>query len=320
MNISSALFKTLSENEIIKITDKIYPDEKILRHKLLEGGLFNTTYRVTTEKHDFILRLGPVHRELLLPYEHNLMNGEAEVDRLCALNNIPASKVVFLDTTKTLLDRDIMAVERIESIPLSDPSVDKEAHPEIFRECGVLLKKMHGIKGEKFGRLSNIVAGKGFDSWYEALKNELDELFTVADLYNVYTDVIKEKAYAFLKERKELLNKVTTPSLIHCDLWSGNVLVNLENGAYNVKAIIDGDRAMFGDSYYDIATEWMMTKEFMEGYGEVNCPYNEEEKKEVKTVYSLIQALMDAYIWSVEYDNKEAFERNFNIVKKLLAF
>ena len=80
------------------------------------------------------------------------MEAEVLVDRLCLENGIPASKVVFIDCSKTIVDRDFMAVERIESKPLSDPSIEREEYPPIFKECGAILKKMHGIKGEKFGR------------------------------------------------------------------------------------------------------------------------------------------------------------------------
>ena len=49
---------------------------------LLSGGLFNTTYRLETVTKTAILRLGPVNRHLLLPYERNLMAAEGDILQL----------------------------------------------------------------------------------------------------------------------------------------------------------------------------------------------------------------------------------------------
>lgn len=43
----------------------------------LTGGMFNTTSLITTEEGErYVLRMGSVHRELLLPFEHTLMQGK----------------------------------------------------------------------------------------------------------------------------------------------------------------------------------------------------------------------------------------------------
>ena len=70
MEINTVLFKALSENELVSITKKIFGESAVLKkYELLKGGLFNTTYRIVTETSDVILRVGPVHRELLQKYE-----------------------------------------------------------------------------------------------------------------------------------------------------------------------------------------------------------------------------------------------------------
>lgn len=45
----------------------VFGNEEIRRAELLEGGLFNTTYRVETSVHDVVLRMGPVHRSFYCP-------------------------------------------------------------------------------------------------------------------------------------------------------------------------------------------------------------------------------------------------------------
>ena len=72
MNTESKLFLPLSQEELERIMGAVFPGERVQASRLLDGGLFNTTYRVETTAHDVVLRMGPVHPELLLPFEENL--------------------------------------------------------------------------------------------------------------------------------------------------------------------------------------------------------------------------------------------------------
>ena len=316
MNDQSSLYRELTEPELHSVIASVFPGEAPKTYHLLSGGLFNTTYRVVTEEHDVVLRMGPVHRELLLPYEHDLMAAEALTDRLCLENGIPASKVLHLDTSKTIIDRDFMVVDRIDSVPLSDPSIPEECKGALLRECGKLVQKLHQIQGNRFGRLAKIVAGKGFDNWYDAVESEFLDVFSKAEEFQVFDADLRDRVLAFLKNYKTALNTLTEPRLTHCDLWAGNILVQRNDDSYSVCAIIDGDRAMFGDPILDIATGWISTPDFLEGYGE-NAEKDEYSAAR-NQVYSLFFTLQDAYIWKMEYGREDIFAENLRRLEELL--
>lgn len=316
MNDQSSLYRQLTEPELHSVIASVFPGETPKTYHLLSGGLFNTTYRVVTEEHDVVLRMGPVHRELLLPYEHDLMGAEALTDRLCLENGIPASNVLHLDTSKTIIDRDFMVVDRIDSVPLSDPSIPEECKGALLRECGKLVQKLHQIQGNRFGRLAKIVAGKGFDNWYDAVESEFLDVFSKAEEFQVFDADLRDRVLAFLKNYKTALNTLTEPRLTHCDLWAGNILVQRNDDSYSVCAIIDGDRAMFGDPILDIATGWISTPDFLEGYGE-NAEKDEYSAAR-NQVYSLFFTLQDAYIWKMEYSREDIFAENLRRLEELL--
>lgn len=316
MNDQSSLYRQLTEPELHSVIASVFPGETPKTYHLLSGGLFNTTYRVVTEEHDVVLRMGPVHRELLLPYEHDLMGAEALTDRLCLENGIPASNVLHLDTSKTIIDRDFMVVDRIDSVPLSDPSIPEECKGALLRECGKLVQKLHQIQGNRFGRLAKIVAGKGFDNWYDAVESEFLDVFSKAEEFQVFDADLRDRVLAFLKNYKTALNTLTEPRLTHCDLWAGNILVQRNDDSYSVCAIIDGDRAMFGDPILDIATGWISTPDFLEGYGE-NAEKDEYSAAR-NQVYSLFFTLQDAYIWKMEYGREDIFAENLRRLEELL--
>lgn len=315
MNTQSSLYRELPPDELIRIMASVFPEEKVSAHQVLSGGLFNTTYRVITDRRDVVLRMGPVHQELLLPYEHNLMAAEALTDRLCRENGIPAPTVLHLDTSRTVIDRDFMVVDRIDSVPLSDPSVLEDRKPDLLRECGRLTRKLHSVTGTQFGRLANIVAGKGSHSWYDAVMAEFDEVFAAAEPYRLFDDSLREKAYRFLSQRKDLLDAITEPRLAHCDLWAGNVLIETVGGNCRVCAIIDGDRAMFGDPALDFAAGWMTTPEFLDGYGAAEASSEDITRR---AVYALFFRLQDAYIWKIEYNRNDYFEEALRSAEKIL--
>ncbi|MBR6772371.1 MAG: aminoglycoside phosphotransferase family protein [Clostridia bacterium] len=319
MNKGSYLFRELTEAEIRAVSEQVLPKERVVEYELLKGGLFNTTYKIETDKSRIVLRVGPVNRELLLPFEHNLMAAECEVDRICERFGIPASEVICCDTSKSIIDRDFMAVRYIESVPLSSEAVPKEVVPKLQEECGTYLRKLHNIKGNGFGRVSQVLSGNGNKTWSEALIFEFESLFASGKERNVFSDEVISKAMELVLSEKTLLDKVTVPSLAHADLWAGNVLVREETDGWHVCAIIDGDRAFWGDPEFDLVTPWMVTPAFLRGYGPLKSVFSEEERQRKNRVMRLLLSLTDAYVWKVEYANEEEYLKNLAAAKKLMG-
>ena len=74
--MSSSLYLELSQSELNCIVSKALCTEMRSAQRMT-GGLFNTTYLVETVKYGLVvLRLGPVNRHLLMPFEHRLMEAE----------------------------------------------------------------------------------------------------------------------------------------------------------------------------------------------------------------------------------------------------
>lgn len=80
INRKSSLFQELTEQELKAILMESLGPGEMEPPRLLEGGLFNTTYLVsrTDPPGKYVLRMGPVNRHLVLPYERKLMQAEQE--------------------------------------------------------------------------------------------------------------------------------------------------------------------------------------------------------------------------------------------------
>lgn len=293
-------------------TDRViaaaFPEWKSYETTLLSGGLFNTAYILKEipepeDGHKYVLRFGPVMRELLLPYEHNLMAAEAWAYEKMAAAGVPTSHVVYLDTSKALLDRDVMIVEYIPSVNLYDAKLDDANKAIAYEEVGRLTRKMHEIPGTQFGRAAWLLRGRGFDRWSDYIRSEFDE----------WADSIRHKTTGFFTEEelsailalpgkyRTELDEITEPRFCHCDLWGLNVLMK-EKGSPEVAAVIDPDRCCMGDPDFELASGWMMSDAFYRGYGR---SINEDDPATEKrvTLYRALFFLLDGFFQRVQYDD-----------------
>lgn len=303
MNTTSKIYKELTKNELTKIMENYLGKEVKFDSKLMSGGMFNTTYhiKVDTLLEEFILRVGPINKHLLLPFERNLMKSEAYVYELCRQHNIPCSKMLLCDVDNNILNRDYMIVEYINSKIISDIEISKEIEDKLYQEVGIYLSKIHNIKANKFGRVYEVHTNKGFDLWSECLLDELLKMEIKFKEFNLFTDEEFNLFKNIIYKYRDILDEIKTPNLVHADLWTGNILVKEENGEYSIAAIIDADRAIYGDTEFEFANEWITNAHLFKGYGkDLNSDMNSKLRRKV---YRLIQSLIDTYVYFVEFDN-----------------
>ena len=94
--------------------------------------------------------------------------------------------------------------------------------------------------------------------------------------------------------------------MVHTDLWEGNVLVSNNNRKWEVAAIIDVDRAIFGDKDMEFNSPWILNDDFLSGY---NCRLNNSPASIFRrNAYELLGSFMYAYVWLVQYNNVERYE------------
>ncbi|MBQ4591931.1 MAG: aminoglycoside phosphotransferase family protein [Clostridia bacterium] len=299
---SSSVYRDLTEQELHVVIERSL-HTMFTSYEPLTGGLFNTTYRIrTADCGTVVLRAGPVNRHLLMTFEHELMISENEVYSLCSAKGIPVSDVLVCDTTKTILDRDFMIVRNIPSCPMSqcEQSLSPDDYARICREIGEATRRFHAIEGTKFGRIAEVKRGGGFDRWSDCMMTEFERWDAVAAPTGIYSPAERDAARAALTDAADILDEIATPRLAHCDLWFGNILVTKDEHP-EFAAIIDADRAMWGDTEIDFSSiPW--TKEspsFWDGYG---SPLPMDAHSRIRRlIYTMMWSLFDSYVWHNQY-------------------
>lgn len=318
MHTQSSLYRELTGEELDRICMAHLGPGEMEPPRLLEGGYFNTTYLLTQKEpaRRLVLRAGPVNTHLLLPFEHRLMQSEQEVYRLFHEHGIPTSHVVACDTSRRLLDRDYMLVDFIESVPLSDPSIADGEREPLYEETGRYAARIHNIPGEGFGRVADVAAGNGCSSWLDWLLGELRELETACLEHKVLSPETLRRLRAVFEERSALFEGIKQPKLVHADLWEGNILVSRGGQGSRVAAIIDADRALFGDPDFDLSCPWITHEAYFRGMGTGRLPVD-GPRREKMDAYQLLVAAIDCYVWLIEYNNPEYHKTNQQKVLEL---
>lgn len=323
MNTDSSLFREISPETMEKIINRHLHTSDIRMARLMEGGLFNTTYCLVCgpDLKKVILRLGPVNRHLLLGFENHLMEAESLVYELFSGCGIPCPRVLAVDTTRSLLDRDFMLTEYVDSTVMSRAGLSDEEKKPLYREAGRFASVMHTITSGQFGCVYDCMHGRGFSSWFAFLYRYVSDILNRSVRYSVFTRQEADTILSLFVQRKSLFDDIHTPCLIHTDLWEGNLLLEKSGDSWHLAAVIDADRAIWGDPDFEMASGWMITDSFLEGYKIDRTAFLSPERKERREYYGLIYDLIDTYVGKAEYNQPEQYKNGCSrVMAKVLYF
>jgi|GEM_PF-802058 len=322
--MNSRLYREITSEEISAITahllDNAPERADIAEYRLLGGGMFNTTYFVRAKysggERTFVVRVSPVNRQYLYSYEREMMRAEPGLQRMMADAGIPTTRIIQYVPAGEVIDREYSITEFLPSIPMNDPSLKGADFAYIFEEVGRYTKIMHSITADGFGWAMPAENGvtAPHKKWYDFLIAHANENIERASEIDYFSRDEASCQLEIIESRKDIFEKITVPYMNHTDLWEGNVLLRKDESAdkYEVAAIIDADRTIFGDREFEFAMGWMCNDHFFRGYnkiGSVYAPVSDEEKAEIQTrreVYSMLYQFFQVYIFSTQFDEVDA--------------
>lgn len=315
----SKIYKELLKQDIEKIIVDLYGSgSKLLSSRILKGGLFNTTYLLHTnqENSGLVLRVGPVNKHLLFDFEKNMMSAEPIFHKLLHDNDIPTSNVLKYSPKDSVIERDYIVIEYINSIPMNDESLKDVDLNYLYEEVGRLANRMHKITNNKFGWLRLEDWGL-HEKWSDFITAFASEAANKAEEYKLFSKEEINKFGAIISASTQVLDEISVPYMTHTDLWQGNILLSQDNEIYKVAAIIDLDRTIFGDKYWDFSTPWIINDSFIKGY-------NENIEKTVafearQDLYKLLGGFFGSYVCMIEYDDFEWYNREKEKTVSLLS-
>ncbi|MFJ8694194.1 phosphotransferase family protein [Streptomyces roseolilacinus] len=120
-------------------------------------------------------------------------------------------------------------------------------------DLGRLIGQLHHVRGVGFGYPQHGTPNTG-SSWRNAFLAVLKDVLHDARRYNVRLPLDQDKLVRSIDQKAWLLDDVTDPTLVHFDLWDGNVLLADGDGRLEISGIINGERSFWGDPLADLVS------------------------------------------------------------------
>jgi aminoglycoside phosphotransferase (APT) family kinase protein len=218
----------------------------------LTGGTFNAVYLVSlADGARLVVKIPPGPDTPLLRYERGILGTEALYYRLagqCPDVTVPA--VVAVDTTDAPGGYLVMTECPGRPWPELAPPPCGAERDELRTELGGQVARLHTITGTGFGYPSGAV-GPLRETWRAAFLDMVNAVLADAETFAVTLPRPISGILEWFDARAAALDEVTTPVLVHFDLWDGNILVEATGAGHRVGAVIDAERAFWGDPLAD---------------------------------------------------------------------
>jgi aminoglycoside phosphotransferase (APT) family kinase protein len=234
----------------------------------LGAATYNTAYRIRLDDGaGLVLKIAPAPGAPGLSHERDLMRTETMFYRTAA-DALPVPEVVRADFSHAVVGSDWLLMTELPG--RSWHELDGELTPtdreRLRHDLGALVAGLHLIRGEGFGYPQVGLAG----SWREAFTGMVEDLLADADRWDAPLPVRASLIRSLFAAHAPALDQVTTPVLVHFDLWRGNILVD----GGRISGIVDGERALWGDPLAEMVSLALFggiedDKEFLSGYGAI---------------------------------------------------
>jgi len=211
----------------------------------LAEGTFNSAYRLRlTDGADLVLKIAPDPRAPRMAYEQGLMRTE-EIFYRAAHGRLPVPEVVHTDFGHGVVGGDFLLMTWCPGATLHAlrGSLGADRLAAVRAELGGAVAALHRITGPGFGYPQ---AGLAPD-WRTAFLGMADAVCADARRFGAALPVPVDRVEELVRGSADLLDDVTVPSLVHFDLWAGNILVDDAGGEPAVTGLVDGERAFWGD-------------------------------------------------------------------------
>jgi fructosamine-3-kinase len=221
--------------------------DQVTGYRALTGGTYNAVYLVRrTDGAGLVVKVAPDPGNPMLRYEHKILATEAMYYRLAGrLDGIAVPEVVAVDAEAGAY----LLMSQCPGDPwhqLRLPPAGRE-RDDLRAEVGRQVAVLHTITGTGFGYPSRAVAPLR-PRWRAAFGDMVDAVLADAVRFGAVLPRPVPEIGEMFAARSTVLDEVTTPVLVHFDLWDGNILVDSDGErAPRIGGLIDAERAFWGD-------------------------------------------------------------------------
>lgn len=270
----------------------------------LTDGWANMAYSIRLEDgRKVVLKIAPSSDKPVMRYEKNIMRTEVEAMRLVAnMPGLPVPRIYAYDSSCSIIGAEYFFMDFVEGTAMNKirDSLSLEERENIARELGGYSRSINAYKNSFFGSLQP--EGRRKDNWSEAFEGMIADVLADGKDASVELPVPYAEIEKDLNRSRGLLADVKEASLVHWDLWDGNIFV--QEGS--ISGLIDFERAFWGDplsEFYFGRFAKNTLGAFCEGYGIDGLTESEQRRRVLYDFYlDLIMVIECTYR---KYENQD---------------
>jgi len=277
----------------------------------LADGFFNAAYKLTlADGTQCVLKVAPPASVRVLRYERDIMQAEVEVLRLVKeQTEMPVPKVLCYDSSGRIVANQYFIMEFVPGIPYN--KLKKQMLPDqqqaVERAAGGYVRQMNEIAGKRFGSVAQ-PAARG-TSWGESFAGMMAGVLADGEDMQVVLPVSYAALSVGLAAHYAALDEVTSPRLVHWDLWDGNIFVDATT--QRITGIIDFERALWGDPLMECNFgAFTISPAFLEGYGRPMLETESQRRRRaLYNIYLYLIMVIECYYRQYETHDQENWAR-----------
>ena len=291
-----------SQETLRKMTGDAFPEKEIESITELTEGMCNVAYHILfSDGSESILKIAAKDRSGNTSNEIGLMEAEVTAMQLVREHTrIPVAKVYKYDTSRTICDGDYFFMEKMsgESLSKIRDTLSGEEQTKIYEQIGKYSRQLTAIEQPSFGMLGD---SSRFSSLYDFVRYLLHNLIRDAKNRNIDILYDGDELLDSLATDRRAFETVEHATLIHWDMWEGNVFV--ENG--RVSGIIDWERAMWGEPFMDDRFRYHNRNQaFLRGFGQTAFSKEEERRLRWYDILLYLTMMIEVFYRGYEDDGQ----------------
>jgi len=196
----------------------------------LEGGFCSAVFRLRfeTPPYSAVVKLQSDHEDDPLPRERE------RLEYLRQHTKVPCPRVYIQDDSRAVIPYSFLLLECLPGSNLEAARLAAPFRATVERELAEVLLDLHSHTADTFHDFGQLA---GAQSWVEVFLPDLEE--NRRDMEGLLSDGLLEKLDRVLPLAEAALRDQGEPTLIHNDVWAGNIMVHERADGWHLSGLLD---------------------------------------------------------------------------------
>lgn len=210
----------------------------------LRGGMVNTVLELAFDR--------PPHRAVVKLHGEGRDHFAAEARSLAYLGAetaCPVPDVYLLDTSQRVVPHACLLLERVPGVCLDGLDLGPADRADVEAQLAGVLAELHGHTRTWWGAVD---AEPGPTRWADLVAARLADARAHPGVTERLPPEVLGQVDEAIAVGRPMLAGADRPTLVHGDVWSGNTMVERQDGCWRLTGLLDPD-LQFADVEYELA-------------------------------------------------------------------